>query len=146
MELLNKTYVLDELPGIARELIAHLDKHRVVTFEGELGAGKTTLISALCKALGVEDTVGSPTFSLVNQYQLADGMQPSCIFHIDLYRLSGEEEAVQAGIEEHLFSGQLCFVEWPQRAPGILPSDPLRVRLSSPDPAHRHIAVFCDEN
>lgn len=146
MELLNRIYTLDQLSDIARALISCIGVHKVLTFEGDLGAGKTTLISALCKELGVNDTVGSPTFSLVNQYALRDKDTDSSIYHIDLYRISGEEEAVQAGIEDHLFSGDLCLVEWPQRAPGIFPQHFLRVVLSTPDHAHRQITVISNEN
>ncbi len=146
MLLFTRTYVLQELPEVAKAVLACVGDYKVLPFEGGVGAGKTTLISALCKELGIEDAVGSPTFSLVNQYQLNKHGEHAPVFHMDLYRISGEEEAVQAGIEDHFFSGDLCFVEWPQRAPGILPPHYLRVVLTAPDPDHRSIAVMTNEN
>lgn len=95
------------------------------SFSGELGAGKTTFISAVCKELGVEDVVSSPTFSIVQQYNSLHGD----IFHIDLYRIRNEEEAVSAGIEDSIDSGNICFIEWPERAQGILPIDTVRVKI-----------------
>lgn len=146
MLLFTRTYVLQELPEVAKGLLACMGAYKVLTFEGGMGAGKTTLISALCKELGVEDAVGSPTFSLVNQYQLSKHGDHTTVYHMDLYRITGEEEAVHAGIEDHFFSGNLCLVEWPQRAPGILPPQYLRVVLTAPDPDHRTIAVMTNEN
>jgi tRNA threonylcarbamoyladenosine biosynthesis protein TsaE len=146
MVLFTRTYDLQELPEVAKALVACIGSYRLLIFEGELGAGKTTVISALCKELGVVDAVGSPTFSLVNQYAMIKDGNAIPIYHMDLYRISGEEEAVQAGIEDHLFSGNLCLVEWPQRAPGILPPHYLRVVLTAPDPGHRSIAVMTNEN
>ena len=146
MELISKTYGLDELPSLARELAGHIGSGQVVCFEGDLGSGKTTLIKALCKELGVQDVVSSPTFSLVNEYLSIGPAGNSSVFHIDLYRLKDEEEAIAAGIEEQLFSGSICLVEWPQRAPGIIPDNTLRVVLSSNDDSHRHIKVLSSEN
>ena len=80
-----------------------------------MGSGKTTFIHALCDVLGVTDAVGSPTFSIINQYQMADGQT---LYHLDLYRINDDEEAVQAGIEEVLYSGDYCMVEWPEKIPG----------------------------
>lgn len=83
-----------------------------------MGAGKTTLVHALCRAVGVRDAMGSPTFSLVNRYETPDGRE---ILHLDLYRLADADEAREAGIEEDLYSGVICFVEWPTRAPELFP-------------------------
>jgi tRNA threonylcarbamoyladenosine biosynthesis protein TsaE len=146
MELMNQTYELSALPEIAGQLADHVRLYEVVTFEGDLGAGKTTLIKALCKALGVEGMVSSPTFALVSEYEAINLGPRNTIHHIDLYRLSGEEEAIRAGIEDHLYSGDLCLVEWPQKAPGILPENSLRVILDSPDIDHRHIRVLSGKN
>ena len=146
MELMNQTYDLSTLSEIADLLAEHVRLYEVVTFEGDLGAGKTTLIKALCKVLGVHDMVSSPTFALVNEYEATNLGPRTRVYHVDLYRLEGEEEAVRAGIEDHLYSGDLCLVEWPQRALGIMPENVLRVILASPDIDHRHIRVMAGKN
>jgi len=107
----------------------------VFAFHGNMGAGKTTFIHGLCEAKGVTDTVGSPTFSIINEYRYAGGR----IFHIDLYRLKDEEEAIRAGVEDVLYSGDICLVEWPERAPDIFPPDTVQVRLEVLDPDTRKI-------
>jgi tRNA threonylcarbamoyladenosine biosynthesis protein TsaE len=110
---------------------------KVFAFHGSMGAGKTTFIHALCTIKGVTDTVGSPTFSIINEYKYPGGK----IFHIDLYRLKDEEEALRAGVEDVLYSGELCLVEWPDRAPGIFPPDTVDVRLEALDPFTRKISA-----
>ena len=146
MELMNQTYELSALYEIADQLAAHVRLYEVVTFEGELGAGKTTLIKALCKSLGVDEMVSSPTFALVNEYEAGNLGLRTRIHHIDLYRLEGEEEAIRAGIEDLLYSGDLCLLEWPQKALGIIPENTLRVILASPGIDHRHIKVLAGKN
>lgn len=105
----------------------HVGAHRVFSIRGQMGAGKTSFVHALCDVKNVTDPVTSPTFSLVNEYLLPEGGK---IYHIDLYRVRDEEEAVQAGIEDVLYSGEYCFVEWPEKAPDIFPPDTLDVVLS----------------
>ena len=100
-----------------------------------MGAGKTTFIHALCTVRGVTDAIGSPTFSIINEYRYKGGK----IYHIDLYRLKDEEEAIRAGVEDVLFSGEICLVEWPDRAPGIFPADTVALRLEVIDQATRKI-------
>lgn len=107
----------------------------VFAFHGNMGAGKTTFIHQLCEARGVTDTVGSPTFSIINEYRYPGGR----IYHIDLYRLKDEEEAIRAGVEDVLYSGEICLVEWPERAPDIFPPDTVHVRLETLDPDTRKI-------
>ncbi|MGN6439997.1 MAG: tRNA (adenosine(37)-N6)-threonylcarbamoyltransferase complex ATPase subunit type 1 TsaE [Agriterribacter sp.] len=99
----------------------------VFAFHGEMGAGKTTFIAALCRAKGTTDHIGSPTFSLINEYTYKEGNVQKSIFHIDLYRLKDEEEAMNAGVEDCLYSGSVCFVEWPEKAPSLLPHDVVHV-------------------
>ena len=111
---------LDEIEVAADKLIATVGKYKVFAFQGNLGAGKTTFIQAICKKLGVEQNVSSPTFSIINEYKTKEGKS---IYHIDLYRLRDEEEAVRAGVEECLYSGNRCFVEWPERALAMFPED-----------------------
>ena len=120
---------LAELPAAAAQLRAALAEATcpVVAFEGEMGAGKTTLIRALCAALGVADDVSSPTFALVNEYR--DGHnQP--VYHFDFYRIDSEEEAGRIGASEYFDSGYLCLVEWPARVAGLLPLPYLEVCIS----------------
>ncbi|MHA4812271.1 tRNA (adenosine(37)-N6)-threonylcarbamoyltransferase complex ATPase subunit type 1 TsaE [Flavitalea flava] len=107
----------------------------VFAFHGGMGAGKTTFIHALCDEKGVSDTVGSPTFSIINEYKYPGGK----IFHMDLYRLKDEEEALGAGVEDVLYSGEICLVEWPDRAPGIFPPETVEIWLEMLDPSTRKI-------
>jgi tRNA threonylcarbamoyladenosine biosynthesis protein TsaE len=115
-------------------------RQRIFAFHGSMGAGKTTFIHALCAIRGVTDTVGSPTFSIVNEYRYGGGK----IYHLDLYRLKDEEEALRAGVEDVLYSGDLCFVEWPDRAPGLFPDDAVHCWLEMVDPVTRKIATGQD--
>jgi tRNA threonylcarbamoyladenosine biosynthesis protein TsaE len=113
---------------------AHEDR-RVFAFQGEMGSGKTTFIHALCDSKKVSSPVGSPTFSIINEYACPEGR----IFHIDLYRLKDEEEAVRAGIEDCLYSGDICLVEWPSVAPALFPKGTVTVSLTILDPHSRKI-------
>jgi|ERR1022692_2131246 tRNA threonylcarbamoyladenosine biosynthesis protein TsaE len=99
---------------------------KVFAFHGSMGAGKTTFIHALCDDKKVSSPVGSPTFSIINEYSYPDGK----IFHIDLYRLKDEEEAIRAGVEDSLYSGEICLVEWPEKAPGIFHEDTVHVYIN----------------
>lgn len=132
--------IVFELTGI-REAADWLWKQagpaRVIAFHGEMGAGKTTFIHALCEAKDVKDAVSSPTFSLINEYNSREGR----IFHIDLYRLRDEEEAVRAGIEDCLYSGSVCLVEWPEKAPGLFPEDTLHCYLTALDSVRRKLRM-----
>ena len=103
-----------------------------------MGAGKTTFIHELCAVKGVIDPVGSPTFSIINEYRYPGGK----IFHIDLYRLKDEEEALRAGVEDVLYSGDLCLVEWPARAPGIFPPGTIGLQITAIDRDIREIIVI----
>lgn len=103
-------FTLEELPIAAKFAVKALESDKIVLFYGEMGAGKTTLVNEICKFLGVKNPTSSPTYSIVNEYQSSVGI----IYHLDLYRLKNLNEALDAGIEEILFSNNLCFVEWPQ--------------------------------
>lgn len=116
-----------ELPGIARQLIAAYPKNRVFAFYGELGAGKTTFIKAICRELGVRDMVQSPTFAIISEYKRDFG---DPVFHFDFYRINKLEEAFDIGYEEYFYSGYYCFIEWPERVEGLLPDDVVKVSLT----------------
>lgn len=146
MELMNRTYSLDEIVDLAKTLRGFTSISKVMTFEGDLGAGKTTLISAMCKNLGVKDVVGSPTFSIINEYQFEEEGMEWPVYHIDLYRLEDEEEAQQAGVEACLYSGHLCFVEWPQKVPSVLPEELILVQLTAEGDNMRRICVQSVKN
>ena len=121
-------FKLDEIDNAAKSFLQFTAPGRVFAFYGEMGTGKTTFILAVCKELKVNDQMGSPTYSIINQYQTN---QTGMIYHMDLYRLKNEEEAIQAGIEDCLYSGNYCFIEWPERAAGILPDHTVAVSISS---------------
>jgi tRNA threonylcarbamoyladenosine biosynthesis protein TsaE len=135
---MDRVYGMSELDEVAAELLSALPRAKVFAFHGGMGAGKTTLIARLCRILGVKATASSPTYALVNEYPLASG---GCIHHIDLYRLDHEREAFEAGLEETLHSGDTCLVEWPERAPGILPPDTVNVWLEVQPDGRRRIRV-----
>jgi tRNA threonylcarbamoyladenosine biosynthesis protein TsaE len=129
---------LQEIEMAARQFWRQFPATKVFAFHGDMGAGKTTFIHALCQLKGVKDTVGSPTFSIINEYQYPEGR----IYHLDLYRLKDEEEALRAGVEDVLYSGDLCLVEWPDRAPGIFPPGTIGLRIRAIDRDIREIIVI----
>ena len=114
MELI---YSLEEIDAIANQIIA-ANPNKVLLFNGEMGVGKTTLIKYLAKNLGVNEVTSSPTFSLVNEYQISENQY---IYHFDLYRLKNEMEAMDMGIDEYLYSGNWCFIEWSEKIPNLIP-------------------------
>ncbi|MDY3979295.1 MAG: tRNA (adenosine(37)-N6)-threonylcarbamoyltransferase complex ATPase subunit type 1 TsaE [Tidjanibacter sp.] len=118
---------LGRLPDAAQEIVGMLDGRNVVAFFGPMGAGKTTLIREICAQMGVTDTVTSPTFALINQYNTEDGRP---IYHFDFYRINRPEEAFDLGYEEYFYGGDLCLVEWPEKVENLLPDDTLRIRLT----------------
>ena len=116
---------LDELDKVAEAVIDSLNGRTVVAFDAPMGAGKTTLISRIAAHLGAEDSVTSPTFAIVNQYE---GKERT-IYHFDMYRIERVEEALDFGSEEYLSSGELCLVEWPEKIEPLLPDDTMVVRI-----------------
>ncbi len=119
-------YTLQELPQVAETILAHA-KNTVLLFKGPMGAGKTTLIKALCEALQVEDPISSPTFSIVNEYHTVEGQN---IYHFDFYRIQEETEAYDIGFEDYLSSGHWCFIEWPENIENLLPLDAVLLELT----------------
>ena len=131
------SFTLDTIHEAARQLWTAVGDRKVLAFHGLMGAGKTTFVHALCDVKEVTSTVGSPTFSIINEYAYPGGQ----LFHIDLYRLKDEEEAIRAGVEDCLYSGNICLVEWPERAEGIFPENTLQVHISVTDPATRLLQI-----
>ena len=118
---------IEDLLGVAHKLIEALPDKRVFALYGSMGVGKTTLVKAICKHLGCHNTATSPTFSIVNEYVIPDG--PS-IFHFDFYRIKNLEEAYNIGYEEYFYSGNYCFVEWPEIIEPLLPPDCVRIQIT----------------
>lgn len=121
-------FSLNEIDKAAGLLLSAGKGRTVYALHGDMGAGKTTLVHAVCHQLHIQDTVSSPTFSIINEYRAGTG---AIVYHLDLYRLAGETEAIAAGVEDCLFSGNLCFVEWPEKAPGLFPPDTVHCYLES---------------
>lgn len=117
---------LKDLDQAAESFLDAMGEAKVIAFSGEMGAGKTTFIQALCRKLGVSAEVNSPTFSLVNQYFTSEGRS---VFHFDLYRIEDPAELFDMGYEEYFFSGDICFIEWPEKANHLIPKEALRVKI-----------------
>ena len=131
-------FTLEQIQDAAVKLLSVSTKYKVYALHGEMGAGKTTFIHALCEAMGVKDAVTSPTFSIINQYKTA---KDETVYHMDLYRIKDENEAINTGIEDCLYSGNICLVEWPEKAPGILPDDTLHITITSVDDNTRKLKI-----
>ena len=110
---------IDDLPAFAHKFWQQAGTTKVFLFYGEMGAGKTTIIETVCLAKGVKERMGSPTFSIINQYNYTEDGTEKTIYHIDLYRLKDEEEIIQAGVEDCVYSDAVCMIEWPQKAPHL---------------------------
>ena len=135
--MVDLTYQLTEIKGAASLFWQATGGKKVIAFHGAMGSGKTTFIHALCEAEGVTDVVGSPTFSIINEYCFPGGM----IYHIDLYRLKDEQQATRAGVEDCLYSDHICFVEWPEKAPGIFPTDTVHVFIDVVNSETRRLSI-----
>ena len=140
---MNREYSLDELDQVAAQLWEEGKPYRIWAFFAPMGAGKTTLIARLCSILHISDPVSSPTFSIINEYQLPDGER---VYHMDWYRLSDMEEAIQAGVEERIFSDDRCWIEWPERAAALLPPDTFTISIRVTDESNRSIETAIIKN
>ncbi len=132
---------LDQIDKVAKEFLATYSNDSVIAFYGEMGAGKTTFIKALCKALKIEDTVNSPSFAIVNEYHNA---KDDIVYHFDFYRLKDEEEAYDMGYEDYLYSGHLCVIEWPEKIEALLPDRfvLIKIQVETPDLRRFEIDIY----
>ena len=130
---------INQLDEIAKQLIQSHPDERIFAFYGKMGSGKTTFIKKICKALGSEDIVNSPTFSIVNQYNTKDGKD---IFHFDFYRIKKLEEVMDIGYEDYFYSGSYCFLEWPEMIEELLPENFVYVKIETDDDGNERFISF----
>ena len=128
----------EQIKQVAQQFIAAMDGHKLFAFYGEMGAGKTTFIKALCDELGVIDVVNSPTFAIANDYETALGDH---IYHFDFYRLKTPQEALDFGVEDYFYSGHICFMEWPDQIGTLLPTESVRVAITVNADGSRTVAA-----
>lgn len=129
---------LDGIADAARQFVDAMGENKVFAMFGPMGVGKTTFVKAVCEILGVEDTITSPTFAIVNEYRTNTGDQ---IFHFDFYRIRKVEEVYDMGYEDYVYSGAVCFLEWPELIEELLPEDAVRVTLSEEEDGTRTITL-----
>ena len=129
---------LEEYPAAAREFIKFMDRGRLFAFYGKMGSGKTTLIKSICEELGVTDTINSPTFAIINEYEDRDG---NTIFHFDFYRIKKLDEVYDMGYEDYFYSGALCFIEWPELVEEVLPGDAVKVIIEEVEDGTRSVRL-----
>lgn len=133
------TFSLDQISDVAEQILAQKPKN-VILFDGEMGAGKTTFIKALAKTLGVNEATSSPTFSLVNEYQTAE---KKLLYHFDVYRLKNENEAYDMGMEDYLYSGNWCFIEWAEKIPNLIPEAHSVIQIKLMPDGKRELILTC---
>ena len=125
---------IDAIAEAAKKFVAAMGNRKVFAFYGKMGAGKTTFIKAVCEELGVEDVINSPTFAIVNEYVDGEG-EP--IYHFDFYRIKKEQEVLDIGYEDYVFSGNVCFMEWPELIENLLPDDAVKVTIEEEEEGKR---------
>ena len=130
-------FSLDEIENVAKKILSEKPK-KVILFYGNMGVGKTTLIKELAKELGVNDVTSSPTFSLVNEYQINENQY---IYHFDVFRLKNEIEALDMGIDEYLYSGNWCFIEWAENIPSLIPDEHSIIKIELLPDGKRHLIL-----
>lgn len=134
MELI---FSLSEIREAAKKVVELCKGHTVIAFYGDMGVGKTTFITAMCEVLQIDDLPSSPTFSIINEYR--SSKNNLLYYHIDLYRLKSAQEVIQTGVEDCLYSGNTCFVEWPERAFGLLPENTISLHFTALSDLQRKI-------
>ena len=134
---MNKNFLLSEAPIIAKEIIQN-SSSKIILFHGDMGVGKTTLIKEICKILGTEDLISSPTFSIVNEYITSNN---ETIFHFDFYRIDNEEEAYNIGVDDYFDSNHWCLIEWPSVVENLLPLENVNVYLTVLEDGQRNIQI-----
>ncbi len=131
-------FSLDKINEAAKIFLQAIGDKKVIALHGQMGAGKTTFVHAICDVLQVNDTVSSPTFSIINEYRSTEG---KVIYHLDLYRLKDDQEAINAGVEDCFYSGNLCLVEWPEITPALFPDDTVQCYLSVSGENERKLVI-----
>ena len=129
---------IEDITPAAQEFIAAMGDNTVFAFYGKMGAGKTTFIKAVCQALGVTDVINSPTFAIVNEYLDGQGFP---IYHFDFYRIKRQQEVLDIGYEDYIYSGCVCFMEWPELIEDLLPADAVRVTITQQEDGTRVIEM-----
>ena len=127
---------LDRIDDAAREFLEEIGNNKIIALYGSMGAGKTTFVTAICRVLGVEDVVNSPTFTIVNEYETQTG---EAVFHFDFYRIKSLREVEDLGFEEYVYSDSLCLMEWPEMIEEMLPQETLKVSISEQEDGTRLI-------
>ena len=130
-------FSLSEIASVAHKILSEKPK-KVILFYGNMGAGKTTLIKSLAQELGIKDATSSPTFSLVNEYQINENQY---LYHFDMYRLKSETEALDMGIDEYLYSDNWCFIEWPENIQNLLPDEYSTIKIEQLPDGKRHLTL-----
>ncbi|MVN20171.1 tRNA (adenosine(37)-N6)-threonylcarbamoyltransferase complex ATPase subunit type 1 TsaE [Mucilaginibacter arboris] len=130
-------YTEKEIENAVDFLLSRVQNQKILLFYGEMGAGKTTFIKAFCAALVVTDTVSSPTFSIVNEYEYPEGI----VYHFDFYRLKNQAEALDIGVEEYFYSGNYCLIEWPEKIPDLLPENSLKILVEVQPDQQRKLTI-----
>ena len=134
---MNIVFSLDQIQEVAEQILAQNPK-KIILFNGEMGVGKTTLIKQLCKSLGVEDATSSPTFSLVNEYYTVNN---DIVYHFDFYRLNKETEALDMGVDDYLYSGNWCFIEWSEKISNLIPEEHSTVTIELSEDGKRKLEL-----
>jgi len=134
---MNIVFSLDQIQEVAEQILAQNPK-KIILFNGEMGVGKTTLIKQLCKSLGVEDATSSPTFSLVNEYYTSNNQ---IVYHFDFYRLNKETEALDMGVDDYLYSGNWCFIEWSEKIASLLPEETSTINIQLLEDGKRELKL-----
>ena len=133
---------IEDYPQAAREFVELLDKGRIFAFYGKMGSGKTTFIKSICEELGVEDTINSPTFAIVNEYE---DREQNTIYHFDFYRIKSLEEVYNMGYEEYLYGDAICFMEWPELIEELLPEETVKVFVEENENGSRSVKIIFAE-